>query len=137
MPYKTTCAAERSRPVMRGPSCRWVTKSSRSNSAKESVGEGLSVRDTERLVQEKIELEDNEKLSVFGGTEKKRKRRARSEQVVSLEQELRVALGTKVDIRNNSRGRGQIVIHFRNNDEFERLRSILSDRDDDAQSYVG
>ena len=36
-----------------------------------------------------------------------------------------MALGTKVDIRLSRSGRGRIVIHFSNNDEFERLRKLL------------
>ena len=33
----------------------------------------------------------------------------------------------KVEIRANSRGRGKLVIHFQNHDEFDRLREQLSD----------
>ena len=35
-------------------------------------------------------------------------------------------LGTKVDVRQNARGRGQIVIHFRTPDEFERLKHLIA-----------
>jgi len=89
--------------------------------------EGLSVRDTERLVQEKIDHEDAEPLSIAGDrTRSGRKRRTRNHQIASLEQELRVALGTKVDIRQGSRDRGRIIIHFNNNEEFERIRDQLA-----------
>ena len=37
-------------------------------------------------------------------------------------------MGTKVEIRQGSRGRGQIVIHFRSHEEFERLREHLVGR---------
>ena len=55
------------------------------------------------------------------------KKRTRSDQVASLEQEFRLALGVKVEIKANSRGRGKLVIHFANHDEFDRLREQLTD----------
>jgi ParB family chromosome partitioning protein len=86
--------------------------------------EGLSVRDTERMVQERIAEEDGERLSVVGLPAKRRKP-PRSSHIASLEQQLRISLGTKVDIRQNLNGRGQMVVHFRNNDEFERLQRLI------------
>ena len=50
----------------------------------------------------------------------------RSEQIASLEQELRTALGTKVDLSQTAKGRGKITIHFKNHDEFARLRQLLN-----------
>jgi ParB family chromosome partitioning protein len=91
--------------------------------------EGLSVRSTEELVQQTIHQADHEPLSVVGGDAPSRKpSRGSSEQSAALEQELRAALGTKVDIRQRARGRGQIVIHFTSHDEFERLRDHLAGR---------
>ena len=46
----------------------------------------------------------------------------------ALEQELRTALGTKVDLQQKAGGRGQIVIHFTSAEEFDRLRGQLCDR---------
>ncbi len=90
--------------------------------------EGLSVRDTERMVQEKIQAEDAEPLAMDAPAASAAKRkRTRNEQIASLEQELRIALGTKVEIRQTSRGRGRITIHFHSHDEFERLRETLTD----------
>jgi ParB family chromosome partitioning protein len=84
--------------------------------------EGLSVRDAERMVQEKIEDEDRQILAApLAG----RRKRCRSEQVASLEQELRMALGAKVEIRQSSREGGRIVIHFHSHEEFQRLRELL------------
>jgi ParB family chromosome partitioning protein len=88
--------------------------------------ESLSVRDVEHLVQERIDREDAEPLGVVSDTGRtSRRKRTRSPQIASLEQEMRVSLGTKVDIREGSRGRGRIVIHFRNHEEFERIRDLL------------
>jgi ParB family chromosome partitioning protein len=53
--------------------------------------------------------------------------RVQSPHLAALEQELRAALGTKVKITHNARGRGKLVIHFRSHEEFERLRQQLTD----------
>ena len=83
--------------------------------------EGLSVRATEDLVQQLIAEEDQDPLT----DHQARKTRTKNQQIASLEQVLKNALGTKVDVRQTARGRGRIVIHFKNNDEFERLNSYL------------
>lgn len=91
--------------------------------------EGLSVRDVERLVQERVAGED-EPVSAAGGVVGKlpgKRKRAKTEQVASLEQELRSALGAKVEIKLAGRGRGKVIVHFANADEFERLRGQLTD----------
>ena len=88
--------------------------------------EGLSVRQTEALVQEMIEQADAGPLGVVGrdGTTS-RPKRVPNEHVAALEQELRAALGAKVSITHNARGRGRVVIHFSSHEEFERLRDYL------------
>ena len=52
-------------------------------------------------------------------------RRTRSKQIAALEQEFRSALGTKVQITQTAKGRGKIVIHFSNHDEFDRIRGQI------------
>ena len=89
--------------------------------------EGVSVRATEQEVQELIVREDAEPLSVA----KTRAARTQNQQIASLEQDLRRALGAKVDIRNGTGGRGRIVIHFKGHDDFERLHGYLMDGDYD------
>ena len=86
--------------------------------------EGLSVRDVERLVSEKLGAEEPEAVILPGPGKKKR---TRTEQVASLEQEFRLALGMKVEIRQSTRGRGKMVIHFQNHEEFDRLHDQLTD----------
>lgn len=98
--------------------------------------EGLSVRDTERIIGEKLAKEDA--LMGIAKPKAKKKSRTKSNQVASLEQRLRIALGTKVDIKQTGRGRGQLVIQFRGNDEFERLTNLLLENgSDDLQSFAG
>lgn len=98
--------------------------------------EGLSVRDTERIVGEKLLAEDE--LMGISTAKPKKKPRGKTSQIASLEQRLRIAIGTKVEIKQSGRGRGQLVIHFRGNDEFERLtKLILSAASDDVKSFAG
>ena len=87
--------------------------------------DGLSVRDVERIVGEQIGDDDAEDADVLPGPGSKK--RTQSEQIASLEQEFRHALGIKVEIRANARGRGKLTIHFQNHDEFDRLRAQLTD----------
>jgi ParB family chromosome partitioning protein len=86
--------------------------------------EGLSVRDVERLVAEQVGADEPE-ARILPGPGKKQ--RTRSEQVAALEQEFRLALGTKVEIKASPRGRGKLIVHFANHDEFDRLREQLTD----------
>jgi ParB family chromosome partitioning protein len=87
--------------------------------------DGLSVRDVERIVSEQVGQEDGEQPDILPGPG--RQKRTTSDQVASLEQEFRHTLGVKVEIRASARGRGKIVIHFQDHDEFERLRAQLTD----------
>ena len=84
--------------------------------------ERLSVRDTERMVAERIESEDSPEI--HNG----RIRRPRSHQMDTMEQALKLALGTKVKIKAGKRGKGSIVIDFANGQEFERLNDLLTGR---------
>ena len=90
------------------------------------VAEGLSVRAIESLVQEAIRAADDEPLTVVSSDgEAAKPRRKRAPNLTALEQELRTALGTKVEVRQGAKGRGRIVIHFANAEEFERLHGCL------------
>ncbi|MCL4158294.1 UNVERIFIED_CONTAM: hypothetical protein GTU68_039236, partial [Idotea baltica] len=83
--------------------------------------EGMSVRATERAVSERISSEDNL------AAPNRRRRKATDTQVAALQDELKRSLGTKVKIKPGAKERGQIVIHYSNHDEFERLRQLLND----------
>lgn len=98
--------------------------------------DGLSVRDTERIVGEKLEAEDE--LMGIDAPRSRKKSRTKNSHIASLEQRIRIALGTKVDIKQSGRGRGQFVIHFRGNDEFERLTQLLVESgNDDVKAFAG
>ena len=90
--------------------------------------EHLNVRQTETLVQEAIAAADREPLGLIDREgNPSRPRPVRSEHVRGLEQELKAALGMKVTLTHNAKGRGKLVIHFANHDEFERLRRHITD----------
>jgi ParB family chromosome partitioning protein len=80
--------------------------------------EGISVREIERLVSERISRDG---LAIGFNTARPR---VRNPNVEVLEQEIKMALGTKVKIRS-ANGKGSIVVYFNNHDEFERLRAAL------------
>jgi ParB family chromosome partitioning protein len=89
--------------------------------------EGWSVRSTEQAVQNHIHALDGDLLRLVDCEGNSRPvARPRNEQLASLEQELRTALGTKVDLKQSAKGRGRITIQFNSHEEFDRLRQILT-----------
>lgn len=89
--------------------------------------EALSVRATEALVQQHIDALDAEPLGVVdcSGQRAAAPAKPRNEQLAALEQRFRAALGMKVQLSHNARGRGKLVIHFRSFEEFERLEDTI------------
>jgi ParB family transcriptional regulator, chromosome partitioning protein len=92
---------------------------------REIVAKQLSVRATEEAVQDAIQQSDAEPLIIAGRTGPGPKKRKSRGHLASLEQELRMALGAKVEIRQAAKGRGRIVVHFGSVEEFERLHQQL------------
>lgn len=93
----------------------------------ERIGrEELSVRDVERLVSEKVAFDEEPDIIPGPGSEIRKKKRTASEQTASLQQELRLALGLKVEIKNSSAGKGKVVIHFQDHAQFEQLHELLT-----------
>jgi ParB family chromosome partitioning protein len=94
--------------------------------AERIVQESMTVRATEMAVQEHIRTLDAEPLAIISAEGKRSVvPRTRSSHVGSLERKFKEALGTKVEIRQTSRGKGRIVIHFTSAEEFERLQATL------------
>lgn len=99
--------------------------------AKQIKTETLSVRATEQLVQEHIRDADGEQFSVVSadGTSVTTKPKSTSAHLSQLEEQMRLQLGTKVDLKQNAKGKGRITIHFSNLEEFDRIQQLLmSDR---------
>jgi ParB family chromosome partitioning protein len=91
--------------------------------------EGLSVRDVERIVSDQIGDEEQDATAdILPGPGKSR--RTKTDQLASLEQDFRHALGLKVELKANARGRGKLIIHFANHEEFDRLRESLTSNSD-------
>jgi ParB family chromosome partitioning protein len=103
------------------------------------VAEGLSVRAVEGLVQEMIRAADTSPLSVAprGDDSESPPARRGNQHSASLEQELRAALGTKVDLRQGTKGRGRIVVHFTSHEEFERIHAYLCGEAIEQHSRAG
>lgn len=101
--------------------------------------QGLSVRDTESLVQQSIDQADADPLSVAGRVgDKTRSRKPTSQHVAGLEQQFRVALGSRVKLSHNARGKGKLAIYFSSHEEFERIRShICGPEHPDAHARAG
>lgn len=89
--------------------------------------EGLSVREVEEMVQTELSLQEPPALDADSGAPAPaaKPKQSRSKHTASLEQQLRLALGTKVDIRQTAKGRGKFIIHFTNTEEFDRLFNHL------------
>ena len=94
------------------------------------VKEAISVRETERLVREakpvdpakaaepKSEIQAPAKEAEPTGPTK-------SNHVLSIENEIRQKLGTKIEINLKTTDTGTFVLHFLSNDDFERIVSHL------------
>lgn len=86
--------------------------------------EGLSVRDTERLVNQQITQAESPTIPF----QKPATPLQRDHQREALEREMRLALGLKVKIRPARAGRGSIVIQFSDENEFQRVFEELAGR---------
>jgi ParB family chromosome partitioning protein len=53
-----------------------------------------------------------------------------AQHLLQIAEQLKLALGTKVDLKQMAKGRGRITIHFTSHEEFDRLRAILSGQPD-------
>jgi ParB family chromosome partitioning protein len=83
---------------------------------REIVAGGLSVRATESLLKE--QKADGQPATPRSGPEK-------TSHVQAIENELRQTLAVHVEIRLRGKERGQIVLGFESNDDFERLLEAL------------
>jgi ParB family transcriptional regulator, chromosome partitioning protein len=88
--------------------------------------DSLSVRATEQAVTDLIRRTD-EPLSIVDAEGNSRPSPIQPGQHVrDMEEQLRMALGAKVEIKQSAKGRGRITIHFASHEEFERLRGALA-----------
>jgi ParB family chromosome partitioning protein len=85
---------------------------------------GWSVRETERQVAEAVANAEAAEEGILGMAP--RRRASKTSQLQALESEMKMTLGTKVEISQSGRGKGRITIHFTSIEEFERLRVLLA-----------
>jgi len=83
---------------------------------REIIARGLSVRATESLLKEP---------KPDGATNPVKKLVEKTSHLQALESELKQCLSTHVEIRLRGKDRGQIVLDFDSNDDFERLVEVL------------
>lgn len=84
---------------------------------KEIIARGLSVRATEALTKEQ-KTESPAERPARDPVEK-------TAHVLAIEEELKQALSTRVEIRLKSKDKGQIVVSFESNDDFERVLDVM------------
>jgi ParB family chromosome partitioning protein len=94
--------------------------------AEQIIREGMTVRAVEAAVGELLAAEE----TIDGGAAMGfvRRKRTMDAQVESLQQAFKQALGTRVKIKFGTKQNGQIIVHFANPHEFERLKSLLVSR---------
>jgi len=93
--------------------------------ALEAVAKGLSVREVERLVRQ---------LSEAPRAEESPKPKVVEPELVpwakTMEERIRETLGTRVQLKNGPKYRGQIVIHYYNREDLERIYETLAPREE-------
>jgi|GEM_PF-41626 len=80
----------------------------------------LSVRRTEEIVRDILKA-GTLPVPTDGSSAAPSEKPSLSNHVLSLQDHLRTTLGAKIDIKLKKNDAGQIVIHFSNNDDFERI----------------
>jgi ParB family chromosome partitioning protein len=87
--------------------------------------EGWSVRQTEQYVRD---LQDGVRESddfIVMTPPKPKSKKQQDDHTMSLEQEFRNMLGSKVKLSHNNRGKGKLVITFASHDEFDRIYQLI------------
>ena len=105
--------------------------------AEKIIEEQWSVRRTESYVADLLKAEEDAETGVRVTNATRQKRRQISPEVEAMQHEMRMVFGTKVEIKSSARGRGKITIHFTDPDEFDRLRSILTEAARPALKVAG
>jgi ParB family chromosome partitioning protein len=104
--------------------------------AKRVAKDSLSVRAIEQAVTEHIRHSD-EPLSIVDSEGNSRPSPLQPGQHIrDMEEQLKLSLGSKVEIKQSAKGRGKITIHFASHGEFERLRGMLSQQGASAPAPI-
>lgn len=93
---------------------------------KEIIEKGLSVRDVEQWVRDIKEAARQPEPETITIEEKPAKEKPElPENLAVAREQLSQKFGTKVDIARTAKGKGQIVIRFKNEAEFQRILALL------------
>ena len=95
------------------------SEAARREAWRQVVARALTVRQTEELVRH---------WSNARQTGVRPRPRGPNPETASLEEKLRTALGTKVELQRSSKGRGRLVVHFYSDEELEALLARLGVR---------
>jgi ParB family chromosome partitioning protein len=93
--------------------------------SKEIIARGLSVHGTEAFLKQHSTPEDKPKTNDEASDTNGHATPKKTPHVQAIEDELRQQLGLRVEIRVKSKDKGQIVLSFESNDDFERLVESL------------
>jgi ParB family chromosome partitioning protein len=91
------------------------------SASREIISRGLSVHAAEAMLKQAQVVEEKPAPAEKSAAEKPEK----TAHVQGVESELRQKLGLKVEIRLRDKDRGQIVLSFESNDDFERMLEVL------------
>jgi ParB family chromosome partitioning protein len=92
---------------------------------KEIIARGLSVHGTEAYVKQLLAEPSSQESDGDSPESNGRTAPEKTAHVQGIEDELRQKLGLKVEIRVRGKDRGQIVLAFESNDDFERMLEVL------------
>ena len=89
------------------------------------ISEGLSVRQTEALVSTGEPTPSKSRLRADPSHEDAKPGKSKAPHVLEIEEQLNSRFGTPVSIKVKGRERGQIIISFNNQEEFERVTTMI------------
>lgn len=93
--------------------------------SKEIVVGGLSVRATDQLINERLNKPEEADTVSEPASREPKPAVEKTAHVQSIEDELRHKLGLKIEIKVKAKEKGQILLTFENNDDFERAVEAL------------
>jgi len=96
--------------------------------SKEIISRGLSVHATEAFVKQQAADKQAAESEANGATEEEAGGKTvveKTNHVLGVEDELRKKLGVRLEIKVKAKDRGQIILTFESNDDFERVVEVL------------
>ncbi len=93
--------------------------------SKDIIARGLSVHATEAFVKQQAAEQHQAAESNGHGAGDAKPAAEKTNHVVGVEDELRKKLGVRLEIKVKGKDRGQIILTFESNDDFERMVEVL------------